>query len=134
MTASKNKSGFFGLIKRCSVLLVKFSTQPSYREDACSRFQISWCNLLTLFLVKLFKQFFLLWGVCRGSLLYMKLFQSMGLRKYLVQIDFVDLRGKIKHWSCLLPASLWCSFPSLFAGIHGFEPWGWPSDQLHHRK
>jgi hypothetical protein len=49
----------------------------------------------------------------------MKLFQSMGLRGYLVQIDFVDLGGKIEHWSYLLPASL---SPSLFACIHGFEP------------
>jgi hypothetical protein len=66
---------------------------------------------------------------------YMKLFQTMGLSGYLVQIDFVDLRGKIEHWSYLLPGSLRSSFLSLHAFMgHGFDPSGWPSDQLHHRK
>jgi hypothetical protein len=55
------------------------------------------------------------------DLCFTQLFQSMGLRGYLVQIDFVDLRGKIEHWSSLLPASLTSSFSSLFVCIYGFE-------------
>jgi hypothetical protein len=70
----------------------------------------------------------------------MKLFQTMGLRGYLVQIDFVDLRGKIEHGviigviSCREALDLpFYLFLHAFMG-HGFEPSGWPSDQLHHRK